>query len=424
MYPGSGEAAGTNFNPREQSLHGYRFVEGEENTIENTASSSAVINSIVTVPGIVVPLVVFPGQSMPFLATCPQGDMIPHFVKHARSDFPFIVAIPGDPSHGIEDVVMPEDPEEEVEDTPPNALFENKTPKRATLLQIRSFCEKADIPDVIHFEAIAKHRVRIIELNMETKIYAGRIHMAFFKKVIVEILPEPDFDNRLGDFRGYYCHIVPVNFLKRRNAENDSMLQAITPISPELMRRTQLGETFREMEKLMKQRFENKYVSFQDYSTTEKSFWLARNIPFDTSARLKLLNEDQPIIRLVEIMKLATRIQAICCANCMNRLSDEKEWNCFMSTEGASAIFVNPGGILHDVIFAFGAAHDGIHFVGRPSFEYSWFDGYGWSCARCAHCFEYVGWKFTSERYRPECFFAFTRRAVMPEYETVVEPEL
>ncbi|CAN0446632.1 unnamed protein product, partial [Ectocarpus fasciculatus] len=31
-----------------------------------------------------------------------------------------------------------------------------------------------------------------------------------------------------------------------------------------------------------------------------------------------------------------------------------------------------------------------------PRAQHSWFPGYAWTCAYCAHCPEHLGWRFTA----------------------------
>ena len=56
---------------------------------------------------------------------------------------------------------------------------------------------------------------------------------------------------------------------------------------------------------------------------------------------------------------------------------------------------VNPGGYLFEI--ACYRPVPGIVAVGRPSAEFSWFDGYRWQLALCGGCGAHLGWYFEGD---------------------------
>lgn len=58
-------------------------------------------------------------------------------------------------------------------------------------------------------------------------------------------------------------------------------------------------------------------------------------------------------------------------------------------------LFFNPAGIAFE-IRCFAAA-PGTICHGAPSAEFTWFAGYRWRIALCAHCHAHLGWRFTGE---------------------------
>ena len=57
--------------------------------------------------------------------------------------------------------------------------------------------------------------------------------------------------------------------------------------------------------------------------------------------------------------------------------------------------FTNPHGITYHI----GCFHEanGCATVGEATMEYTWFPGYTWHIALCAHCRAHLGWRFQSQ---------------------------
>jgi len=81
---------------------------------------------------------------------------------------------------------------------------------------------------------------------------------------------------------------------------------------------------------------------------------------------------------------------ALRCAVCDHRITDDA-----YRTERGGAhehTFVNPGGFVH-TIGCFVAA-PGCVYRGPTETAFSWFPGWSWQVAECAHCRAHVGWVF------------------------------
>ncbi|VDM41513.1 unnamed protein product [Toxocara canis] len=148
---------------------------------------------------------------------------------------------------------------------------------------------------------------------------------------------------------------------------------------------------------------------------TAFSYWVAANIPTDMETRLELLDEPCTDRRLANECAIIKRIDLIVCRGCGTTLS--KMSNMInVSTEGNSALYVNPGGYVHD-LFTVSEVRSTVA-RGRPSSEYSWFPGYKWTIHECAYCMQHVGWRFTSSNLTPSSFFGLTRSSIRPADST------
>ncbi|VDK49406.1 unnamed protein product [Anisakis simplex] len=144
---------------------------------------------------------------------------------------------------------------------------------------------------------------------------------------------------------------------------------------------------------------------------TAFSYWVAANLPIDMETRLELLDEECTDRRLARECVLIKRIDTIVCKACGQPLT--KISNMInVSTEGNSALYVNPGGYVHD-LFTVSEVHSTLA-RGRASSEYSWFPGYKWTIHECSHCSMHVGWRFTSSTLTPASFFGLTRSSIRP----------
>lgn len=103
----------------------------------------------------------------------------------------------------------------------------------------------------------------------------------------------------------------------------------------------------------------------------------------------------------------------ILCRACRTELSD-REAVFAMRTAGATGVFVNPHGFLHEVLTVRRAVN--VLPAGMPTAEFTWFPGYAWEIVLCATCHEHVGWQFTASLERePSLFWGLRRPAIVEE---------
>lgn len=58
-------------------------------------------------------------------------------------------------------------------------------------------------------------------------------------------------------------------------------------------------------------------------------------------------------------------------------------------------IFSNPGGFVYE-IGCFSCANGCVN-QGRPTTEFTWFDGFAWRFSLCSNCHEHLGWFYRSK---------------------------
>ncbi|VDD88036.1 unnamed protein product [Enterobius vermicularis] len=144
---------------------------------------------------------------------------------------------------------------------------------------------------------------------------------------------------------------------------------------------------------------------------TSFSFWVAANIPVDTVIRLALLEESCTDRRIINECLHLRKINRIVCKRCgtfLCSLSDIIS----ISTEGNSALYVNPSGYVHDMFTV--SKLNSTTPQGNPSAEFSWFPGYEWTIHNCACCRNFIGWRFTSKSLKPRYFYGISRAMVCP----------
>lgn len=90
------------------------------------------------------------------------------------------------------------------------------------------------------------------------------------------------------------------------------------------------------------------------------------------------------------------RERRLFCFRCGHRITDQ-DWR--IAINGAHAhTFTNP----HGLTFHIGCFRDapGCAETGTATTEFTWFPGYAWCIADCAHCGVHLGWQFTSSQDR------------------------
>ncbi|BHF72535.1 hypothetical protein SprV_0401560200 [Sparganum proliferum] len=153
------------------------------------------------------------------------------------------------------------------------------------------------------------------------------------------------------------------------------------------------------------------------------SFWLVQNLPLPCSAKAQLLETDHVVQRLRAILHLTRKFSQMACVSCKRNMSSQKDVIC-LAQEGSLQTYVNPHGIVFDMLTLSRVIQGSVELVGESSTEYSWFPGYAWTIAHCAGCYNHVGWLFTavSEDLRPRMFWGIKRDALVPSSEDASTP--
>ena len=92
---------------------------------------------------------------------------------------------------------------------------------------------------------------------------------------------------------------------------------------------------------------------------------------------------------------------AILCAACHQALTMNRHR---ISRAGAHRhTQMNPGGYFYTIL-CFSRVTGAVP-VGRPSVEWSWFDGFAWTIMECRRCRSHLGWRFTAVEVSADAFF-------------------
>ncbi|MEW5746442.1 MAG: cereblon family protein [Nitrospirota bacterium] len=75
--------------------------------------------------------------------------------------------------------------------------------------------------------------------------------------------------------------------------------------------------------------------------------------------------------------------------------------------------FTNPAG--HTFDLGCYSHADGCYIYGVPTVEYTWFQGFGWCYAFCAHCATHLGWLYQSDQ---ESFYGLIVKRLIENIRT------
>lgn len=81
----------------------------------------------------------------------------------------------------------------------------------------------------------------------------------------------------------------------------------------------------------------------------------------------------------------------LCCRVCGARIAPSAAE--FHPSSGP-LVFANPQGRLYELIAVRDAS--GMHVLGSPTTEATWFAGYAWRVAICATCLNHLGWNYSA----------------------------
>ncbi|PAV63361.1 hypothetical protein WR25_16156 [Diploscapter pachys] len=145
------------------------------------------------------------------------------------------------------------------------------------------------------------------------------------------------------------------------------------------------------------------------------SYWLGSNLPIESRTQYELLKEDVADWRIFRLLSIVKNLASVVCVHCGSELCQLSHL-INMNPEGTSGHFVNSHGYVHDMITVSEATSYSLQ--GNPTAEYSWFDGYKWTIMNCRGCHHHIGWRFTSKTFVPERFFGLTRTSFRPQIAT------
>ncbi|KAH8852833.1 Protein cereblon [Schistosoma japonicum] len=145
------------------------------------------------------------------------------------------------------------------------------------------------------------------------------------------------------------------------------------------------------------------------------SYWLIQNLPMSGSLKSHILGIDHVVQRLRALLEVIRRSSACVCASCGANITSSQYIVC-LAQEGSSQTYVNPSGVLHDIVTVSQITPNSINLIGEATAEYSWFPGYSWTIANCSSCYQHMGWLFTAlnDHLRPRKFWGIRRQTVVP----------
>jgi len=163
-------------------------------------------------------------------------------------------------------------------------------------------------------------------------------------------------------------------------------------------------------EKMVQEILNVKWESGPPHDPAAISYWLARNLPVDDDTKLQLLACTSVADRLRKEILLMESYFVLGCNKCGSVFGKKKDL--FQISEGLVDAYVNPGGVVHDVVTI--KKVSGAKLRGTPQTEHSWFPGYAWTIAECNECRSHIGWRFTatSSALVPQEFWGLTRTSI------------
>ncbi|CAL8106858.1 unnamed protein product [Calicophoron daubneyi] len=145
------------------------------------------------------------------------------------------------------------------------------------------------------------------------------------------------------------------------------------------------------------------------------SFWLVQNLPMPGQLKAYLLGINHVVQRLRALLDIIRRSSSCVCGMCDSQITSNRYIVC-LAQEGSFQTYVNPAGILHDMVTVSQVVDSSVTSIGSPSSEYSWFPGYSWTITNCSRCSQHLGWLFTADKdeLRPRRFWGIRRDSIVP----------
>ncbi|GMF28523.1 unnamed protein product [Phytophthora lilii] len=145
------------------------------------------------------------------------------------------------------------------------------------------------------------------------------------------------------------------------------------------------------------------------------AYWVAGNLPLDTTQRLELLGMNSTVRLLRREIELLEQVEEdIFCSMCGSFLANTRDIFSMTARGAAGGTFVNPGGHVFQVLTLREVDRAHVFVDMSPSIEDTWFAGYAWSITHCNSCYQHLGWRFdrVESTLFPVSFFGFRRAAL------------
>ncbi|KAL3665821.1 hypothetical protein V7S43_009247 [Phytophthora oleae] len=155
------------------------------------------------------------------------------------------------------------------------------------------------------------------------------------------------------------------------------------------------------------------------------AYWVAGNLPLDTTQRLKLLSMNSTVRLLRREIELLEQVEEdIFCSMCGSLLANTQDIFSMTARGTAGGTFVNPGGHVFQVLTLREVDRAHVFMDMTRSTEGTWFAGYSWTITHCNSCYLHLGWRFDrvdSDRL-PASFFGFRRAALTRSRDSRRDP--
>jgi hypothetical protein len=120
-------------------------------------------------------------------------------------------------------------------------------------------------------------------------------------------------------------------------------------------------------------------------------------------------NEDRPERKdepEEQVRDKTARPRWLCCRVCRAPIAEAEaklDWG------DRPLIFANPQGALFELLTVRDAT--GVHVLGEPTTDATWFSGYAWQVVICRRCLNHLGWSYsaTAPGSSPSFFFGLIR---------------
>ncbi|KAA0191258.1 Protein cereblon, partial [Fasciolopsis buskii] len=104
------------------------------------------------------------------------------------------------------------------------------------------------------------------------------------------------------------------------------------------------------------------------------SYWLVQNLPIPGQLKAEILGIDHVVQRLRALLDVIRRSAACVCGMCDANITSNKYIIC-LAQEGSFQTYVNPSGVLQDIVTVSQTTQSSVVLIGPPTEYYSWFPG-------------------------------------------------